>query len=178
MDGCIFVICKFCNQVLAHPDRNMQKTTSPMSTHQKQCKSRSEALSKSETGSQSMMNNFFNGNALSRKPAGFGSTITKCMVEEQVLKFFISGNIPFKQADNDHLRTLISWINVKGSSRSMDRKTVRKQLSESANIAISDLRETLITNTSKISLALDIWTSRSNYAFMGIFTPCNVISHV
>ena len=60
----------------------------------------------------------------------------------------------------------------------MDQKTVRKRLSESANVAISDLRETLITNTSKISLALDIWTSRSNYAFMGIFTPCNIISHV
>jgi len=37
----------------------------------------------------------------------------------------------------------------------MDRKTVCKRLSESANVAISDLRETLITNTSDIGMQQD-----------------------
>jgi hypothetical protein len=38
--------------------------------------------------------------------------ITKEALEEQILKFFVSGNIPFAQADNPHFRSLISMIKI------------------------------------------------------------------
>jgi predicted HTH transcriptional regulator len=38
--------------------------------------------------------------------------ITQDLVEEMILKFFVSGNIPFQQADNEHFHALVSLIKV------------------------------------------------------------------
>jgi len=42
-------------------------------------------------------------------------------------------------------------------------------LSANANHAVSELRQELGDNDSKVSLALDVWTTRTNYAFLGTF---------
>ena len=59
-------------------------------------------------------------------------------------------------------------VPAKGPSR----KVVRARLHDHFKIAKTNLQEELLLNDSKISLALDIWTGGSNYAFMGI-----VLSH-
>jgi len=38
--------------------------------------------------------------------------VTKELLQEQILKFFVSGNIAFNQADNEHFRTLMSFIPI------------------------------------------------------------------
>jgi len=40
-----------------------------------------------------------------------GNEITKSRVEE-ILKYIISGNIPFKQVENQHFRNIISFIQI------------------------------------------------------------------
>jgi len=91
------------------------------------------------------------------------------LVNDEVLKFFVSGNIPFNQADNPHFKQLMEWITTPDTSPpSISRKTVRKHLSTKAKVAVIDLKATLADVDSKISLALDCWTSRNGFAFLGI----------
>jgi hypothetical protein len=54
--------------------------------------------------------------ALSRFFNNVQSDITQGQLDEQILKFFISGNIPFNQADNPEFQKLIAMIKVNGIS--------------------------------------------------------------
>ena len=107
----------------------------------------------------------------SRKP-------TVDQVNEEVLKFIISGNISFNQAENPHFQKLLKWIaTLSGETITTNRKKVRKQLEDEAVVANVDLHELFKQVESKISLALDNWTSRNGFAFMGMFSflyECNV----
>jgi hypothetical protein len=94
---------------------------------------------------------------------------TAQQVREQVLKFFVSGNIPFNQASNPQFKRIVEWVTTKsGESVLVSRKTVRAHLESESEVAKQDLKSTLKALDSKISLALDNWTSRNGYAFMGI----------
>jgi hypothetical protein len=95
--------------------------------------------------------------------------ITKELFEEQILKFFISGNIPFNTAENEHFQTLMSFIKV--NDKPVDspcRITLQARLEKHSKLAIENLKGVLAANSSKISLALDCWSSRSNYGFLGM----------
>jgi S-adenosylmethionine:tRNA-ribosyltransferase-isomerase (queuine synthetase) len=95
--------------------------------------------------------------------------ITKEWIEQQVLKFFISANIPFRQADNEYFQELISKIQVNGSAVSLpSRKVIRARLTKEAKAAKADLKIILSQNSSKISLALDMWSTRNKFGFLGI----------
>ena len=97
--------------------------------------------------------------------------ITKDMLEEQVLKVFISGNLPFNLADNKHFQVLMSYISINNKpARSPGRTTLRTKLSQYSNLAVENLKNILSKNDSRVSLALDCWSSRSNYGFLGMYT--------
>jgi len=49
------------------------------------------------------------------------------------------------------------------------RQTIPDLLSASALHAASELRQELAANESKVSLAMDVWTTRNNLAFLGMF---------
>ena len=86
----------------------------------------------------------------------------------KVLRFFISANIPFNVADNPYFQELIQTAQSKTNVRMVNRKTIREQLRKIAVSAKEDLMTTLMQNDSKVSLALDCWTSKNNYAFLGM----------
>ena len=90
-------------------------------------------------------------------------------ITELILKFFISGNVSFQQGENEYLQRLIKLIPINGNTfaRCPSRKVIRSRLTEHADNATDDLRSILLDNDSKISLALDCWTSRTNSAFLG-----------
>jgi hypothetical protein len=97
--------------------------------------------------------------------------ITKSQIEEQVLKFLISANIPFRQADNEYFRELVSWITVNNIPTKLpSRKVIRSRLMNEATMAKENLKAVLSTNRSKISLALDCWTTRTNFGFLGMYS--------
>jgi hypothetical protein len=97
-----------------------------------------------------------------------------------VLKFFISGNIAFAQAGNVNLNELIRLIPLeRGMPASCpSRKVIRQQLREHGDISMEELHGLLATNDSKVSLALDCWSSRSNYGFMGIVPSHSFVAPV
>jgi hypothetical protein len=95
--------------------------------------------------------------------------ITKEALEEQILKFFVSGNIPFAQADNPQFRSLISMIKInKEPAHAPSRTTLRTRLTKYSQMSTDNLKMILAGNTSKISLALDCWTSRNQRGFLGL----------
>lgn len=99
------------------------------------------------------------------------SKFTMARVEEEILKYIISGNIPFNQVENQYFRNIISFIQIKNTSvQAPSRKVIRARLSSKSEQASDNLRDTLAANTSKISLALDCWSTRINYSFLGIYS--------
>ena len=94
---------------------------------------------------------------------------TETNVVNEALCFFISGNIPFNQAENPHFKKLISSIKVNGKPVTPpSRKVIRAKLKEAASIAKEELKAELDANDSKVSLALDCWTSRPGHAYLGM----------
>jgi len=59
-------------------------------------------------------------------------------------------------------------IKVKGRPVTINRKNVRARLAEQAAKAKQDLKDELAANTSRVSLAMDGWTSRLNNSYLGI----------
>jgi len=103
----------------------------------------------------------------------FSGCVTSKRVEEDLviktLKFFISGNIAFNQADNPYFQELIRAAAAQGIAKiqPINRKNVRDKLHDVASDAKEDLMVSLMENKSKVSLALDCWSSGNNYAFLG-----------
>jgi len=87
---------------------------------------------------------------------------------DKVLEFFISGNIAFNQADNPAFRELLGMVKVEGKPMKVNQKSLRERLDCHAQKAKEDLMLRLIENESKISLALDCWTSSNNLAFLSM----------
>ena len=98
-----------------------------------------------------------------------GTLTNQNLITELILKFFISGNISFQQGENEYLQRLIKLIPIDGNTfaRCPSREVIRSRLTQHADIAADDLKSMLLDNDSKVSLALDCWTSRTNSAFLG-----------
>ena len=158
------VKCKACRQSFKHPSfyQNTFSTTA-LSRHQSLCKATKR--SSSDIGLSDISKLF-------EKQSLVGSEATDLLTEDNVkdavLNFFISGNIPFNQADNPECRKLFNMIKVKGRPVTINRKNVRARLAEQAAKAKQDLKDELAANTSKVSLAIDGWTSRLNNSYLGI----------
>ena len=76
---------------------------------------------------------------------------------DKVLKFFISGNVALNQADNPYFQDLIRHAEAKVKGPKVNRNSVCARLNEVGLDAKEDF----------ISLALDCWTSKNGYAFLG-----------
>lgn len=99
-----------------------------------------------------------------------GLSMTNDQILDKVLKFFISGNIAFNQADNPYFRDLISEIRIDGSSVPVNRDNMKSRLTQQSEKGREELLATLMRNESKVSLALDCWSSRNNMAFLGTYS--------
>jgi hypothetical protein len=93
---------------------------------------------------------------------------TEDNVKDKILNFFISGNIPFNQADNPEFQKLINMINIRGKFITINRKNIRRRLTEKAEKAKLNLKAELAANASRVSLAMDCWKSRLNNSYIGM----------
>jgi hypothetical protein len=89
---------------------------------------------------------------------------------ERLLRVAIAGNISFRAATNPELIELLSeaWPEVDMPNR----KGLKSCLMKVAGHGKSDLKERLLLNKSKISIACDGWKSSNNINFMGMFLHC------
>ena len=142
-----------------------------MSTHLKEC-AKYKAKKQTQNGSNSTgIRAFFEGDA-----ANTGSKnikVSQEFVEETILKFFVSNNIPFKAADNEYFRKLVSLIaldqNSSKNANCLSRNIIRARLSKYSKMGRDQFKHVLSENDSKFNIALDCWSSRNNYGFMGLF---------
>jgi hypothetical protein len=145
-------ICKRCGVQFNHP--RLKGSPASLSKHAKEsCKKITQ---------HGPMNKF------STAPSKDGTLTNQNSITELILKFFISGNVSFQQGENEYLQRLIKLIPIDGNTfaRCPSRKVIRSQLTQHADIATDDLKSLLLDNDSKVSLALDCWTSRTNSAFL------------
>jgi hypothetical protein len=163
--GTLHVLCRYCHRSYAHPSKigkdtargnqNLNGPTTSMSRHLKEC----NLYKAKQPQSQSSMTSFLSTNE---------SQIGQNDLLSKVLRFFISANIPFNVADNPYFQELIQTAQSKNDVQMVNRKNIRQQLRKMAVSAKEDLMTTLMQNDSKVSLALDCWTSKNNYAFLGM----------
>jgi hypothetical protein len=156
--------CSKCSAILQHPYKSRGSTTT-LNRHP--C----YKAPKPQDANQRSIESSFNG----RTPR---EQVTSEMVRQEVLKFFITGNVAFAAADNQHFQNIIHWIKcIDGKEVSISRKVVRNMLSNGSAEARESLREVFKDLDSKVSLALDAWSSRNGYSFLGTF-PCHTQNRV
>ena len=137
---------------MAHPDRSDLKVSSIIKRYiDNVCR---KINRNNSTASSPSINHFFKEGKLFIHDNLM--KITKEFLEEQILKFFVSGNIAFNQADNEHFRTLMSFIPINNKPAiSPDRTILHTRLSKYAKLSEEQLKELLKNNQFKISLALN-----------------------
>lgn len=164
-DGVPYTVCMLCNSAYKHPRCWKSGPTNSLNRHLDDCAVYQRLLKTGIDSSTGTLSNYFN---TASQPH---ILVTKEWIEQQVLKFFISANIPFRQVDNEYFQELISKIQVNDSVVSPpSRKVIRARLSKEAAAAKTDLKIILSQNSSKISLALDMWSTRNKFGFLGIFS--------
>jgi hypothetical protein len=161
-----FTFCKHCKKVFLHPRRIVGGTSSSLRTHVFDRCPRYQ-IYKRQFDSQSTiggLHDFFSSTNESQP-----ESITQDQIDELLLKYHISGNIPFRQIENQYLKELVSLIMInKRPAKAPGRNTLRVRLSKYSKMGVDKLKEVLQANKSRISLALDMWSSRSNHGFLGM----------
>ena len=87
-------------------------------------------------------------------------------VKERVLRIIISGNLPFSFVDNIELLELLK--DAYPDLPPPNRKAIVELLKSKATLSRHEMKVRLAALDSKVSLALDIWTTRTNLAFLGM----------
>ncbi len=154
-----------CRKMQAHPWKYESKPSGILKRHLNNCGPYRESQRIGSGSQASSMTQFFS----SGDTTPTSRPITKALIDQQVLKFMISANLPFNAVENENFRELISWIKVNNRpAQAPSRKIIRARLSTEAKSAKEDLKTILAANKSKISLAIDCWSTRTNFGFMGI----------
>ena len=87
-------------------------------------------------------------------------------LKEAVLRIIIARNLPFSFAELPEFQALLR--DAYPDCTPASRKTMMEYLKAKAVLTKLELKDTLTKNKSKVSLALDVWTTRTNIAFLGI----------
>ena len=166
--------CLHCRRTFEHPHRNKYSTTSTFLTHERNC----SELKKQKTSSQSKsrISSFFDSaiHSSTTIASASSSIFTKEKIEEQIIKYFTAANVPFNQASNPHFKKLVGMIHLDYKPfKCPSRTTLRRRLTALSEMSEKDLKNTLQENKSKISLALDCWSSRANDGYLGMSDVMN-----
>ena len=91
---------------------------------------------------------------------------TRDRIKEKVLRIIISGNLSFSFAENADFIDLLK--DAYPDCTPPNRKAVVDYLKAKATLTRHELQGELAQLDSKVSTALDIWTTRTGYAFLGM----------
>ena len=93
--------------------------------------------------------------------------MTSAKLCEQVLRIIVAGNLSFSFAENPEFVALLR--HAYPDCNIPNRRSVAKALKKAAKDERVALREELMKNDSKVSIALDAWTSSNTIAFLGMY---------
>ena len=150
MKHTIHVLCKHCNMSYVHPGSigkaEDHGTTRSMSRHLTKC------ISYNTQKNKWKISDFMSHMEVGQTTLDDYNDDT---MVDKVLKFFISGNIAFNQANNPYFQDLIHHEEVKIKDSKINRKSVHTRLTEVEREAKEDFMITLMKNDSKINLTLN-----------------------
>jgi hypothetical protein len=163
--GTAHVACKHCKWVVRHPNHDVHKNTGAMKKYLETCfryQAAQNEATRLEKGDGP--DHLFNFGDSEKFPTSGAMTQRKLC--EQVLRIITAGNLSFSQAENPELLALErhAYPNVDPPNR----RSVAKRLKDCAFEERMKLKDQLERIDSKVSLALDAWTTRNNAAFLGI----------
>jgi len=93
--------------------------------------------------------------------------MTSERLREMLLRILVSANLPFAFMENEEFRKMLR--EAFPNCQIPRRQTMLDLLSASELHAASELLQELAANESKVSLAMDVWTTRNNLAFLDTF---------
>jgi|SRR5437667_10128666 len=162
-DGTAHVLCRHCHTAVRHPNRDANKSPSNMQKHLAACVKYRQHL-QNQAGEHSprvdLFDSLFNSSSPRDRPV-----MTRDRVKEKVLRIIIAGNLPFSFAENGELVDLLK--DAYPDCPPPSRKAIVDYLKSKATLTRLEMKEKLAQLDSKVSIALDIWTTRTNLAFLG-----------
>jgi len=163
-NGTAHLLCKHCDSAFTHPNRDVSKSTSTIGKHLRTCTTYRRKLHL-EAGEHSpnfdILDSLFNSSA-----ARDGPVATRDLIKERVLRIIIAGNLPFSFAENDEFVDLLK--DAYPDCPPPNRRAIVEYLKAKATLTRHKLKTMLGELDSKVSIALDIWTTRTNLAFFGM----------
>ena len=163
--GLAYVLCKHCHTKTAHPSHTVKKNTSGMKSHLEGCLKYklAERERRRDEGSSDAFSGFFREAPASDSPTrGVMSAEKLC---EQVLRIITEGNLSFSFAENDEFVALLK--HAYSDVNTPNRRSVVTKLKNNVGKEKERLKKCFAELDSKVSLALDAWTTRNNIAFLG-----------
>jgi len=151
---------------MPHPNRDAHKSPTNMAKHLKGCfKYQAYMRDQRDPDPQSRVDSFSNFFNDGHRPRPIMTTELLC---EKVLRVIIAGNLAFAQVENTELVDLLK--DAYPDCTSPSRRAVADLLHRTAAEAKRNICNKLMDLDSKVSLALDVWTTRHNLAFLGTFS--------
>jgi len=95
---------------------------------------------------------------------------------EQMLRVITEGNLPFSQVENVELVALLK--HAYPDLNPPNRRAVATRLKDNVVKEKEKLKAQFAKLDSKVSLALDAWTTRNNVAFLGMSDSENILTSV
>ena len=168
-------ICKHCEYLTKHNNLLNGKTPKNLNEHLERCdkykawrRTNPSSDYEDEHVNHSTPKNILNDYLTS--PSDILPTkgaMTSAKLCEQVLRIIVAGNLSFSFAENPEFVALLRHAYL--DCNIPNRRSVAKALKKAAKDERVALREELMNNDSKVSIALDAWTSNNNIAFLGMY---------
>lgn len=153
------VVCKKCLQEYQHPRWKNDSSTSTI----KKYFGKHENIKPQVIGAGSIERYI--------RTSSLTSSLTQPELDKLLLQTLAACNWPFNQFNNSQFQYFIN--RVLPNHHCPGRKQIRNLLKKEADIAREDIKERLITCTSRVSLALDCWSSSNSYNFISM-TICSL----
>ena len=166
-------ICKHCQYVTKHNNLLNGKTPKNLNEHLERCQKfkvwrctdpsgNNEDEHLNRVPPKSVLDDYLSSPSDILPTRGAMTSAKLC---EQVLRIIVAGNLSFSFAENPEFIALLQ--HAYPDCNIPNRRSVAKALKKAAKEERVALRDELTTNDSKVSVALDAWTSNNNIAFLG-----------
>jgi len=158
------VLYKHCKAVMLHPNRNGDKSTFNMQCHLDKCEVYSRYMCQ-QPGELANTGNLHT--CVGWMNPRHRVLMTSERLQEKLLRIIISANQPFSLVDNEEFHDLLD--EAFPSCNIPRYQIIPDHLSNNTSCAVSELVQELAAHDSKVTLTLDVWTTRTNFAFLGTF---------
>ena len=156
------MVCKHCKRMSQHSNHDKDKSLSGMIQHLAACLPY-KRVQRDRLGNQPDILLSFTDGSTTKLPTR-GLMMADTLIE-QVLRIITSANLPFHFTDNPEFITLLK--NAYLHCLLLNHHSVAECLQRMAKEAKDTLKEELESLDSKVSLAIDAWSSHGHVGFLG-----------